>query len=91
MHSAFAPVDPGYALLNTILDSGFFSFNTIAQNQPSINQDPQLIALKQPKSKLGAPVSKVPAKTPNKASKAKKNRTLDEAPVTAQAGSRKRS
>jgi hypothetical protein len=82
MHSAFAPVDPGYALLNTILDSGFFFFNTIAQNQPSINQDPQLIALKQPKSKLGAPVSKVPAKTP---SKAKKNRTVaDEAPVTPQ-------
>jgi hypothetical protein len=76
MHSAFAPVDPGYTLLNTILDSGFFSFNTIAQNQPSIDQDPQPIALKQqPKSKLDVPVSKTPAKTPNKASKAKKNRT----------------
>jgi hypothetical protein len=77
--------------LNTILDSGFFSFNTIAQNQPSIDQGPQPIALKQPKSKLGAPVFKVPAKTPNKTSKAKKNRTVAEAPVTPQDGPRKRS
>jgi hypothetical protein len=91
MHSAFDPADPGYALLNTILDSGFFSFNTIRQDQPSIDQDPQPTALKQPKSKLGAPASKVPAKTPNKTSKAKKNRTVAEAPVTPQDVPRKRS
>jgi hypothetical protein len=40
---------------------------------------------------LIAPVAETPAKTPKKPRKPKKNQMLDEASVTAQAGSRKRS
>jgi hypothetical protein len=62
--------------LTTILDSGFFS----GAAQPIAQNTP-----------LIAPVAETPAKTPKKPRKPKKNQTLDEAPVTAQAGSRKRS
>ncbi len=83
MHSAFTPVDPGYALLNTILDSGFFSIDaeTIAQNTPLIVQGSQPIV----------PVAETPAKTPKKPRKPKKNQSVADAPVTAQTSPRKRS
>jgi hypothetical protein len=76
LHSTSKYVDLGYTLLTTILDSGFFS----GAAQPIAQNTP-----------LIAPVAETPAKTPKKPRKPKKNQTLDEAPVTAQAVSRKRS